>query len=76
MLFTVVVATKVVAIVAEKALAPIANENRALSIAHRVVSGVNQVSVKDLAEVLPLIRKRKQRLTATAVKPIEVRVSN
>lgn len=59
-----ILATKAVVAIVEKALAPIANEHKALSIAHRVIAGVNQVSVKDITDVVSGVRRvRSRKLT-------------
>lgn len=59
-----IIATKAVVAIVEKALAPIANEHKALSIAHRVVAGVNQVSVKDITDAVAGVRRiRSRKLT-------------
>jgi hypothetical protein len=56
-----ILATKAVVAIVEKALAPIANEHKALSIAYRVVAGVNQVSVKELTDTITGFRKMRSR---------------
>ena len=59
-----ILATKAVVAIVEKALAPIANEHKALSIAYRVIAGVNQVSVKDITDVVSGVRRVRSRKLA------------
>jgi len=60
-MLTEIIVVKVIAKVATKVLAPIANEHKSLDIAYKVVSGLDSVGISDVKELVSLRRKKRVR---------------
>lgn len=58
-MLTEIITVKIVAKIATKVLAPIANEHKSLDIAYKVVSGLDNIGLDDVKELVALRRKRK-----------------
>ena len=54
-----IITIKVIAKVATKVLAPIANEHKSLDIAHKVVSGLDSIGINEVKELVSLRRRKK-----------------
>jgi hypothetical protein len=54
-----IIAIKVIAKVATKVLAPIANEHKSLDIAHKVVSGLDSIGINEVKELVSLRRRKR-----------------
>lgn len=58
-MLTEILIAKAVVMVAEKALAPIADRHKSIDIAHKVIQGLNSVDLGDIKKLIPMIRRKK-----------------
>lgn len=57
-MLTEIITVKIVAKIATKVLAPIANEHKSLDIAYKVASGLDSIGIRDVKELVALRRRK------------------
>jgi hypothetical protein len=53
---------KAIVVVAEKAIAPIADRHKSIEVTHKVLQGLNSVEIADIKKLIPLMRRKKKQI--------------